>query len=204
MNPAEFDRKSITIESENKKINFKANGSTIKFEGYLKGVETSFNAAKLDWESYDRKTNETLQRIMGHLDIDLDNDNVVEPEEYGNYLKINSEQTTLNFLDCNGKKHPVIKISRGTVFKRVLEDGSTNNELYDLMMKTTLVGLVVLLAPRRVVSSWCGIRVRCQRRGRRPSWRASTPSSTRRCVATPRMICTPPPTLSPFRVASPA
>ena len=36
MNPAEFDRKSITIESDNKKINFKANGSTIKFEGYLK------------------------------------------------------------------------------------------------------------------------------------------------------------------------
>ena len=36
MNPAEFDRKSITIESEDKKINFKANGSTIKFEGYLK------------------------------------------------------------------------------------------------------------------------------------------------------------------------
>ena len=36
MNPAEFDRKSITIESENKKIHFKANGSTIKFEGYLK------------------------------------------------------------------------------------------------------------------------------------------------------------------------
>ncbi len=36
MNPAEFDRKSIIIESNNKKINFKANGSTIKFEGFLK------------------------------------------------------------------------------------------------------------------------------------------------------------------------
>ena len=36
MNPAEFDRKSITVESENKKINFKANGSTIKFDGFLK------------------------------------------------------------------------------------------------------------------------------------------------------------------------
>ena len=36
MNPAEFDRKSITIESENKNITFKANGSTVKFEGYLK------------------------------------------------------------------------------------------------------------------------------------------------------------------------
>ena len=36
MNPAEFDRKSIVIESENKKINFKANGSTVKFDGFLK------------------------------------------------------------------------------------------------------------------------------------------------------------------------
>ena len=36
MNPAEFDRKSITLVSDNKEICFKANGSTVKFEGYLK------------------------------------------------------------------------------------------------------------------------------------------------------------------------
>ncbi len=36
MTPAEFDRKSISIESPDKKIGFKANGSTIKFEGFLK------------------------------------------------------------------------------------------------------------------------------------------------------------------------
>ena len=36
MNSAEFDRKSITIESEDNKISFKANGSTIKFDGFLK------------------------------------------------------------------------------------------------------------------------------------------------------------------------
>ncbi len=106
-------------------------------ENVLKEAESGLNAAKMDWESYDKKTNETLQRIMGHLDIDLDNDNIVEPEEYGNYLKINSEQTKLNFLDCNGKKHPVIKISRGTVFKRTLEDGSVNNELYDFEYKSS-------------------------------------------------------------------
>ena len=45
--------------------------------------------------------------------------------------------TKLNFLDCNGKKHPVIKISRGTVFKRTLEDGSVNNELYDFEYKSS-------------------------------------------------------------------
>ena len=36
MTPAEFDRKSILIESPDKKIGFKANGSTVKFEGFLK------------------------------------------------------------------------------------------------------------------------------------------------------------------------
>ena len=36
MTPAEFDRKSILIESSDKKVGFKANGSTIKFEGFLK------------------------------------------------------------------------------------------------------------------------------------------------------------------------
>jgi len=36
MNPAEFYRNSITISSEDNKINFKANGSIVKFEGFLK------------------------------------------------------------------------------------------------------------------------------------------------------------------------
>ena len=39
MNPAEFYRNSITISSEDQKINFRANGSIIKFEGFLKVYE---------------------------------------------------------------------------------------------------------------------------------------------------------------------
>ena len=39
MNPAEFYRNSIIISSENKKINFRANGSVIKFDGFLKVYE---------------------------------------------------------------------------------------------------------------------------------------------------------------------
>jgi len=41
MNPAEFYRNSITISSENEKINFRANGSIIKFDGFLKVYEAS-------------------------------------------------------------------------------------------------------------------------------------------------------------------
>jgi DNA topoisomerase-1 len=39
MNPAEFYRNSIIIASEDEKINFKANGSIVKFEGFLKVYE---------------------------------------------------------------------------------------------------------------------------------------------------------------------
>ena len=41
MNPAEFYRNSIVISSENEKINFRANGSIVKFDGFLKVYETS-------------------------------------------------------------------------------------------------------------------------------------------------------------------
>jgi DNA topoisomerase-1 len=39
MNPAEFYRNSIIISTENEKINFKANGSIVKFDGFLKVYE---------------------------------------------------------------------------------------------------------------------------------------------------------------------
>jgi DNA topoisomerase I len=39
MNPAEFHRNSIVISSENEKINFRANGSVVKFDGFLKIYE---------------------------------------------------------------------------------------------------------------------------------------------------------------------
>ena len=39
MNPAEFHRNSIIISSENEKINFRANGSVVKFDGFLKVYE---------------------------------------------------------------------------------------------------------------------------------------------------------------------
>jgi len=41
MNPAEFHRNSIVISSENEKINFRANGSVVKFDGFLKVYEVS-------------------------------------------------------------------------------------------------------------------------------------------------------------------
>ena len=100
-------------------------------------IEGKRNLLKIEWESFNTKSDETLQRIMGHLDVDLDNDNIVEPSEYRNYLKINSEKTKLDFLDCNGKKVPSIKISRETVFNRTLEDGQIHNELYDFDYKSS-------------------------------------------------------------------
>jgi len=39
MNPAEFNRNTIVISSEDEKINFRASGSVVKFEGFLKVYE---------------------------------------------------------------------------------------------------------------------------------------------------------------------
>ena len=39
MNPAEFHRNSIIISTEDEKINFRANGSVVKFDGFLKIYE---------------------------------------------------------------------------------------------------------------------------------------------------------------------
>ena len=39
MNPAEFHRNSIVISTEDEKINFRANGSLVKFDGFLKVYE---------------------------------------------------------------------------------------------------------------------------------------------------------------------
>jgi len=41
MNPAEFNRNSVVLSSEDEKINFKANGSIVKFDGFLKVYEVT-------------------------------------------------------------------------------------------------------------------------------------------------------------------
>ena len=43
MNPAEFDRNTILISSEDKKINFRTTGSVLKFEGFLKVYQSTRN-----------------------------------------------------------------------------------------------------------------------------------------------------------------
>ena len=43
MNPAEFDRNTILISSQDKKINFRTTGSVIKFEGFLKVYDVARN-----------------------------------------------------------------------------------------------------------------------------------------------------------------
>ena len=41
MEPAKFDRKTITIISDNNLNQFKCSGSTIKFDGFLKLIKTN-------------------------------------------------------------------------------------------------------------------------------------------------------------------
>jgi DNA topoisomerase-1 len=69
MNPAEFYRNSIIISSEDQKINFRANGSVVKFDGFLKVYEVS-------------ETDEDAKNILPECKID----------EGVNILKITDEQ----------------------------------------------------------------------------------------------------------------
>ena len=69
MNPAEFDRNTILISSKDSKINFKATGSAIKFDGFLKVYEVE-------------ETNEDIKTILP----------LVEVGEEINILKLNDEQ----------------------------------------------------------------------------------------------------------------
>jgi DNA topoisomerase I len=69
MNPAEFYRNSIIISTEDEKINFKANGSIVKFDGFLKIYEV-------------QETEDDAKNILPECKI---GDGV-------NILKINNEQ----------------------------------------------------------------------------------------------------------------
>ena len=69
MNPAEYNRNSIVISSENEQINFKANGSILKFDGFLKIYEVK----------------EPNEEIMSTLPECIVGDNVT-------ILKLNNEQ----------------------------------------------------------------------------------------------------------------
>ena len=69
MNPAEFYRNSIVISSQDEKINFRANGSVVKFDGFLKVYEAP-------------ETDDDAKNILPKCNI---NDGV-------NILKLNDEQ----------------------------------------------------------------------------------------------------------------
>ena len=69
MNPAEFNRNTILISSEDNKINFRATGSIIKFEGFLKVYQV-------------QEIDEDAKNILP----------VVKIDEEVNILKLNNEQ----------------------------------------------------------------------------------------------------------------
>ena len=69
MNPAEFDRNTILISSKDNNINFRASGSIIKFEGFLKVYQV-------------QETDEDAKNILPEVKIG----------EEINILKLNDEQ----------------------------------------------------------------------------------------------------------------
>ena len=132
MSHAEFYRSSITISSADKKINFKANGSIVKFEGFLKVYGTSE-------ESEDDKTILPVCKIGDEVSILklIDEQHYTDPppryseaslvkrmEELGigrpsTYANIISVLSTRNYVEqINKRFHPT---DRGKLISAFLE-----------------------------------------------------------------------------------
>ena len=109
MNPAEFNRNTILITSEDKKINFRTTGSVIKFEGFLKVYDT-------------QETDEDAKNILPEVKV---GDNV-------NILKLNNEQ---HFTDPPPryseaslvKKMEELGIGRPSTYASIISVLSTRN-----------------------------------------------------------------------------
>ena len=109
MNPAEFDRNTILISSEDEKINFRTTGSVIKFEGFLKVYEV-------------QETDEDAKNILPVVKI---GDNI-------NILKLNDEQ---HFTDPPPryseaslvKKMEELGIGRPSTYASIISVLSTRN-----------------------------------------------------------------------------
>ena len=109
MNPAEFDRNTILIASEDNKINFRTTGSVIKFEGFLKVYDT-------------HETDDDAKNILPEVRV----------EEDVNILKLNDEQ---HFTDPPPryseaslvKKMEELGIGRPSTYASIISVLSTRN-----------------------------------------------------------------------------
>ena len=132
MNPAEFNRTNIIISSEDEKINFRANGSIIKFDGFLKIYEVpetdddaknilpeckigdGVNALKLNDEQHytdppPRYSEASLVKKMEELGIG-------RPSTYASIISVLS---TRNYVEqINKRFHPT---DRGKLISAFLE-----------------------------------------------------------------------------------
>ena len=109
MNPAEFDRNTILISSNDEKINFRTTGSVIKFEGFLKVYEV-------------QETDEDAKNILPEVKI---GDDV-------NILKLNDEQHFTDppprFSEASlVKKMEELGIGRPSTYASIISVLSTRN-----------------------------------------------------------------------------
>ena len=109
MNPAEFNRNTILISSQDEKVNFRATGSIIKFEGFLKVYEV-------------QETDEDAKNILPDVKI---GDEV-------NILKLNDEQHFTDppprFSEASlVKKMEELGIGRPSTYASIISVLSTRN-----------------------------------------------------------------------------
>jgi DNA topoisomerase I len=109
MNPAEFDRNTIIVSSQDKKIKFRASGSVLKFDGFLKVYQI-------------QETDEDTKNILPEVKIGEDI----------NILKLNNEQHFTDppprFSEASlVKKMEELGIGRPSTYASIISVLSTRN-----------------------------------------------------------------------------
>ena len=117
MNPAEFDRNTIIISSKDDSINFRASGSVIKFEGFLKAYQI-------------QETDEEAKNILP----------IVKISDEMNILKLNDEQHYTDppprFSEASlVKKMEELGIGRPSTYASIISVLSTRNYVEQINKK---------------------------------------------------------------------
>ena len=117
MNPAEFDRNTIIISSKDNLINFRASGSVIKFEGFLKAYQF-------------QESDEDVKNILP----------IVKINEEVNILKLNDEQHYTDppprFSEASlVKKMEELGIGRPSTYASIISVLSTRNYVEQISKK---------------------------------------------------------------------
>ena len=153
MNPAEFDRNTINISSTNNEINFRASGSIIKFDGFLKvyEIQETEEDAKNILSEHEKKISNSKNEVKAMINKanEESEKNVIKTnEEFHNLMdnrKKNAEERVRQLKNQTIKdiKNASVKIAIESVEKLIKNslDKSKLDKIYSSSIEETKLAL---------------------------------------------------------------